>query len=228
MNEVMEIILSTWDSTNPILRGILILFAGWLLALIIRSVVFALLAIFRFDHFADRVGLGEFLRNGQVIQRPSQLLSIFVYRVILVISFMVASRALNIDAVNAITDNLVLALPAISAAIFIMVIGLVIVSFLGNVLDTILRNTTVTNARSVVTGFRIISYGIIFLLASDQLGFGKSLLSTLLLIVFGATALGLAIAFGLGGGEMARKSMERFLDNLNKTIPKDNHGDGEE
>ena len=163
-----------------------------------------------------------------MIQRPTQLLSIFVYRVILVISFMVASRALNIDAVNAITDNLVLSLPAISAAIFIMVIGLVIVSFLGNVLDTILRNTTVTNARSVVTGFRIISYGIIFLLASDQLGFGKSLLSTLLLIVFGATALGLAIAFGLGGVEMARKSMERFLDNLNKTIPKDNHGDGEE
>jgi hypothetical protein len=216
MNEIRSIFVSAWLAAPPLARGIALLVAGWIAALLVRSIILGVLTLLRFDRFAETVGLGEFLRNGRIGFRPARLLSVLSYRLILLVTFLVASRALDLAAVNAITDSLLAALPAIAAAIFITVIGLVVVGFLGNVIETIARNTALTNVKAVVNTFRYIGYTVILLLASDQLGFGKSLLSSLLLIAFAATALGFAIAFGLGSVEIARKTMEGFLINLGK------------
>lgn len=211
MNTIPEVLVSSWQSLPPLVHGIFVLLAGWVLALVLRSVVHGLLALFRFDSLADRVGWGEFLRNGHVTHRPAKLLGLLVYHFTLLIAFLVASRALDLEAVNAITDSLVEALPAITAAVFITAIGLVLVGFLSNVIGTIARNTAITNVRAVVNTFRTIGYVVILLLASDQLGFGKSLLSSLLLIAFAAFAFGVALAFGLGSADSARRVVENFL-----------------
>lgn len=219
MNETVDFLVWVWGVSPPIARGFLILLGGWVLALVIRALLRGALVLFRFDRFADRVGLGEFLRNGNVAYRPAKLVSVLIYRLVLLVAFLVASRALDIAAVNSITDSLVQSLPAVIAAIFITLIGLVIVSFLANVVETIVRNTSMTNVHAVVNTFRYIGYSVILLLASDQLGFGKSLLSSLLLIAFAATALGLAIAFGLGSVDIARRTVEDFLKGLSKHDP---------
>ena len=198
MNEVIDFLVVTWKGSPPITHGLVILAVGWICALLLRAIVRGILVLFRFDRFADTVGLGEFLRNGNVAYRPAKLLSVFVYQFFILVTFLVASRALDIAAVNSITDSLVQALPAVIAAIFITVVGLAVVSFLCNVLETIVRNTSVTNVRAVVNTFRFIGYSLIILLDSDQLGFGKSLLSSLLLIAFAALALAVAIAVGFG------------------------------
>ena len=216
MNEVTDFIVSFWNTAPTIVRGLLVLLGGWLIGLITRALVVGVLAVFQFDRFADRSGLSEFLRNGRVTQRPSRLVGLFVFRVVILISFLLASRALDITAVNGITDSLVQSLPAVTAAIFVTLVGVVVVAFLANVLETILRNTSLTNVRAIANGFRLVGYGIILLLASDQLGFGKSLLSSLLLIVFAAVALGFAIAFGLGSVDAARRTVETFLKSREK------------
>lgn len=214
MLAIGEYLVSLWTSSPSIAHGFIVLVAGWLCAVLIRALVRGVLALFRFDRFADKVGLGEFLMKGKVAYRPARLVSVLVYWALIVITLLIASRVLDITALNKISDSLVASLPSIIAAIFVTFIGIVIVAFLGNVTETIARNASVADAGAVARTFRIVGFAIIVLLASDQLGFGKGLLSSLLLIAFAALALAFAIAFGLGSVEIARGAMEDFLKNL--------------
>jgi hypothetical protein len=195
--------------------------AGWLGAMVTRALVRGLLALFRFDRFADKIGLGTFLEKGKVAYRPAKLVSVLAYWLAMVIAFLMASRTLDIAAVNRISDGLVASLPGLFAGIFITIVGIVIVSFLGNVVETIARNAAVVDAPGVARISRYIGVAIIILLASDQLGLGKSLLSTFLIITFAAIALALAIAFGLGSVELAKGAMQGLVKNLGaRTKPK--------
>jgi uncharacterized membrane protein SirB2 len=229
VSQIFDFVSSAWINSPLFIQVVAVLVGGWIVAILLRWLTQGILTLFRFDHLADRTGLGEFLRNGQVTMRPAKLLSVFVYWVVILITLLVASRVLNIAALNTITDRLVKALPNIVAAVFIVTVGLVIVSFLANVLKTIARNTSMTNVRTVVRVFRYIGYAIILLMASDQLGLGKGLLSELFVIAFGALALAFAIAFGLGSVEVARRIMENLFkirelqDKSEEKPPKKSH-----
>lgn len=223
MQDIGTLVLNYWQTSPPLVHALILLILGWLGAWVLKILIHGILVLVRFDQLAEKVGLGEFLRNGHVNFRPSRLVSHFVFQVSMLITFLVASRALDIEAVNAITDSLTQALPAFTAALFILIIGLVVVRFLCNVVETIARNTEISNVRSIVTTFRVAGYVVILLLASDQLGFGKSLLSTLLLIAFAATALGFAIAFGLGSVETARRIVENWFHPVEPPSAPRNH-----
>lgn len=211
MSQIFDFVSSAWTSSPLLVQVVTILLGGWIAAVLVRWLTQGILTLFRFDHLADRTGLGEFLRNGQVTMRPAKLLSVLVYWLVILVTLLIASRVLNIAVLNTVTDRLVKALPNVVAAIFIVTVGLVIVSFLANVLKTIARNTSMTNVRTVVRAFRYIGYTIILLMASDQLGLGKGLLSELFVIVFGSLALAFAIAFGLGSVGVARHIMENLF-----------------
>ncbi len=216
MSDLWSVVVSAWDVSPPVVHGAVILLAGWLVSVIVKSVVRGLLVLFRFDALSDKVGLGEFLKTGRVPHRPSRLAGIFAAQLVLFATLLAAARALDIAAVTDITNKLFEYLPSVAAAIFVTVVGWMVVSFLCNVVETIARNTAISNVRAVVNTFRYIGFAVILLLASDQLGFGKSLLSSLLLIAFGALCLGLAIAFGLGSVDVARDVLRGFLKNLEK------------
>jgi hypothetical protein len=211
MEALFTFVAAAWDASPPIARGFFVLVAGWLCAILTRALLRGLLTLFRFDRFADRVGLGEFLKKGKVAYRPAKLLGVLAYWIVIVIVLLVASRVLDITAVNRISDGLVESLPSIFAAVFVILIGLVIVAFLGNVIETIARNAAVPDAGAVARIFRYVGFAIIVLLASDQLGFSKSLLGSILLIALAAPALAFAIAFGLGSVDFAREAMRSWL-----------------
>ena len=214
MQTITDFIMTTWSASPPIARGGLVILLGWLSAILTRTLIRGVLALFRFDHFADKLGLGDFLAKGKVAHRPAKLISVLAYWLVIVVALLWGSRTLDIAAVNRISDSLVESLPAIFAALSITLVGLVIVSFLGNVIETIARNAAVVDASAVARIFRYVGFAIIALLASDQLGFGKGLLSALLIIAFSAPALAFAIAFGLGSVEIARGAMQNLIKNL--------------
>lgn len=221
MRAFVDFVAAAWSGAPAIARGFAVLLAGWLGALLTKAVVRGLLAVLRFDRFADKVGLGAFLEKGKVAHRPAKLLSVLAYWLAMVIAFIMASRTLDIAAVNRVSDGMVEALPALFAGIFVTIIGIVIVTFLGNVIETIARNAAIGDARAVARIFRYIGFAAILILASDQLGLGKGLLSTFLVIGFAAISLAFAIAFGLGSVDLARETMQNLLKSLNERSRKE-------
>jgi len=214
MESILVTILNFWNGAHSTIRGSLILVAGLFGAWLLKKIVEAILSLLRFDKAADRVGIGEFLRKGGVPHRPTKLVGAIFGWIGILAALLATSRTLDIAFVNQFADNLIATLPGALAAIIVIIVGIIIVTFLGNVVETIARNAAWPSAHLVSRVVRYFGATIVLLMAFDQLGLGKSILGWLLVMAFGAIALAFALAFGFGGQGLAKEALENLVKSL--------------
>lgn len=189
---------------------------GWVLALALRWAVTGLLTLVRFDRLADRVGFSAFLAAGQVSYTASRLAGIAVFWLTLLATLVTVSALLDPSLVASVSERLAQWAPALVAAVLVVVIGLLLVSFLANVVLTLARSAAWPQARLVSRGVRVLGIVVVVAVASEQLGLNLSLVHSLVLIVAGGLVLGLALAFGLGGQDLARQALKRWMSSLSE------------
>ncbi len=214
MGSYFEAVGSFLRSLPSWVRALMVLAVGGGSAFLLRFVCWKLLPLIRFDSLCARIGVSEFLRKGQVSRQPSRLVGTFVYGVVLVVTFFQVSRQLDIEVVTSFSREIAASVPHVLAAFFIVLVGLVVVSFIGNFVMTVARNAAYPHARLVSRAVKIAGIVLVLSLALDQLNLSRSLITTLFQILFAAAALGTALAFGLGCKDIARDAMLRFLRNL--------------
>jgi hypothetical protein len=203
-----------WNSLPHPVAAILILGFGWLVALFLRLLVSSLLSAIKVDRLSERTGLKEFLRKGNVENSISKLVSVILYWLVLVASFIASALALDVRIVNELGAKAAGMLPGILAAALIAAVGLVIVGFLANFTATIARNAGFPNARLLARVIKWAGYLFVVSIALDQAGVGRNLIGPVFLVLLGGISLGGALAFGLGCKDMAREAMDRFIRTL--------------
>jgi len=111
-----------------------------------------------------------------------------------------AINALEFEQLSAALIDLWIWVPNLLAFILIIVIGLIIVNFIGKWVDQELIKKEFGGSKYVITGVRVIIYAVIFAIALTQLGIGETIIP-ILVTAFAwsiAIAIGAAIAMGLG------------------------------
>jgi hypothetical protein len=195
-------------------RALVVLLVGGGSAFLLRFVSWKLLPVIRFDALCARIGITEFLRKGGVSRPPSRLVGAFVWGVILIVTFFQASRQLDIGVVNAFSGEVAASVPRVLAAFFIVLVGLLVVSFIGNFVLTVALNAARPHAKLIARVVKVTGIVLVLSLAIEQLNLSRSLLTSLFQILFAAAAFGTALAFGLGCKDIARDAMLRLLRNL--------------
>lgn len=214
MSSFFEALDSFWAGLPKPVAAVIVLILGWLIAVLIRFLLTKIFAAAKFDTMSEKTGFSEFLRKGGVKHSPSKLVGTIAYWAALLITFILASSALDIAAVNDISKRIVESLTSWLAALLIVVVGVIIVTFISNFVLTIARNAAVENSRLLAKSIKWVGNILVAALALDQIGLGRSIISGILGILFSALALGFALAFGLGCKDMAREAMQNFIQNL--------------
>lgn len=214
LSEMIDTAASFFRSLPPIAGASFTFISGWLIAKFSRFIVPKLLSLLRFDIFSEKLGLRGFLRKGNVEHSPSKLAGILTYWVLMVIVLSNTVARLDEGAARSISVWMGSALPILIATALIVVIGVVVVTFLSNFFITIARNAAIRNPLPIGKGIKYAGLAIVATMAMEQLGLGQTIVSTIFILLVGAAALGLAIAFGLGCKDMARKYLEDFIKNL--------------
>jgi hypothetical protein len=100
-------------------------------------------------------------------------------------------------------------LPRLFAALFIFFFGLLAASFFSRAALLAAVNADLPSPRLV--SFTIRTMIIVFALSMgfEELGLGERTVLVAFTLVFGALMLGLALAFGIGGQDLARRFLER-------------------
>jgi hypothetical protein len=202
-----------------------VLVVGWLAAYLLRFLLSKGLELVRFNRLADKIGIGEFLRKGQVRHQPSRLVGSFASWTIRLVTLFQIARILDIKIVNAFSDRLASIVPGLLAGIFIGIVGLLLVSFLGNFVMTVARTAGFPHAPLLARVVKIAGYILVLGLALEQVDLSRSMISALFQILFAAIVFGLALAFGLGCKDLARDASVRFLQNLREKRRNDGHSD---
>lgn len=198
------------DFFPKLLAALALLFLGWLLAKAVRSGVRRLLAIAHFDRLAEKAGIEEFLKHGEMHVTLGGIISEVSYWLVLLIVLVTVSSGLGLTAVANLFNRVALYLPNIIVAVFIIIFGTLLARFINRLVFAWLRNLGVEGALTIST---VAEYSVqIFavFVALEQLAIGTQLLTTAFAILFGSICLALALAFGLGGRDWAAGVIQKW------------------
>src|SRR5918998_937226 len=204
MFQPLQEAISVFLSYIPQLIGaIVILIVGYIIAKVLQAVVGRVLQAIGFDGWMERGGIKQFFDRAETNQTPHSILGKLVFWFVFIIAITMAADALGIPQVSVVLAQLIAYIPNIIAAILILILA----ALLANFLSGVVRGATGSDILASIARYAVIVYAIFS--AITQLGIAVELTAPTFLIVLGAVALALAIAFGLGGREMARDILEK-------------------
>jgi len=212
MNELQ--LFSFGGSLPQWVVALLVLVLGWCAAIIVRLVIAKALEWAKFNQVCEKTGFSDFLRKGQVFYSPAKLIGAIAYWIIFLAILFWSANLLNIRLAESLSERLITAGPSFLAAVLILVVGVVIVSFIGNFVMTIARNAAFPHARLLSQATKVLGIILVLGLTVEQADIGTTMIASLFQMVIGAAVFGTALAFGLGCKDMARDTMERLLQRL--------------
>jgi len=204
MFEPLQEAISVFLSYIPQLIGaLIILVIGYILAKVLEAVVGRVLQAIGFDSWMERGGIKQFFDRAETKHTPATIIGKLVFWFVFIIALTMAADALGIPQVSAVLGQLLAFIPNIIAAILILILA----ALLANFLSGIVRGATGSGILGSIAQYAVIVYAAFA--ALTQLGIAVELTAPTFLILLGAVALAAAIAFGIGGREVAREILEK-------------------
>jgi hypothetical protein len=146
----------------------------------------------------------------------SELLSRSLFWVTWFAFILIGLSVLGVASLQAQISRLLQFLPEVFIAILILFLGVAIANFLSRAALLAAVNAGLPSARIISWAIRFVIWILAITMTLEELGLAKQTVIAAFSIVFGATMLGLAIAFGLGGQDLARRFLERHWGDTKK------------
>jgi len=205
----MDEILRSFARFLPrLLEMLLLVVVGWIIAYVLRMVVRSVLRIARFDKLSEHTGAAQLLRRS-ALPPPAEMLSRFVFWVAWLGFILVGISVLPLPWLDPHISNFFGFLPRLVAAFFILFFGLLAASFFSRAALLSGVNADLPSPRLISQTLRTMMILFVISMAFEEIGIGSRTVLIAFGLAFGALMLGLALAFGLGGKELARKYLEK-------------------
>lgn len=218
------------DFLRPLGGAAIILFAGYLVAKLLQRVVERFLRRIQLNQILERGGVLEAVERGGSHPNPARAVAGFAFWLMMFAVILVAADALGLPSLANVFSELVSYIPSLIAAVIIILVGIVLGRFVGGLIAA---------SAGALTGGRMLAHvgrgGVILLavfMAVQELGIATDIMTTAFAILFGAIALALALAFGLGNrelaGEITREWYARFKREREEVFELERRAEAEE
>ena len=202
-----------------ILGFIVVVAIGWFVSSLLARGVLGLLRAIRFDELMQRSGLADFMNKMGTGTDSAGIVAGIVKWLVRVVVLLVAFDVLGLPAVSDVMRQLLLWLPNLVVAIFVLFIGGIAARALGNVVRGATAEAGFANPETLANVVRTTVWAFAIVVAINQLGIATNLINTLFTGVVGALALAAGLAFGLGGRDLASRSLENWYDQAQDIRP---------
>ena len=203
---VMDSFAQTYDQIAAIgpkaVGALLVLLVGYLAAKLIGRAMVAICERIGLQTAAERGGLVQSMNQVGIQKTIPQIVGLIVFWLLLCVFLMAAFNILGLTSVTTAMGDVVAYIPKLLVATVVVVVGLLIATLLRGVIATSADRVGVSYAQQLATGVYVVLSLMTFIAAFDQLGIEFKLLNYAILIAFGGAALGMGLAFGLGGRDV--------------------------
>lgn len=189
---------------------LIIAFIGWVIACLLKALVRSILRVTKFSKLSLNAGATELLKQA-ALPSSTELVSRFVFWVAWVGFILLGVSVLGIVGLEEYTSRFFLFLPRMFVALVILFFGFLAASFFSRAVLLAAVNANFRSSRLLSVFIRIIISIFALSMVFEVLGVAEGTLLIAFGTVFGAVMLGLAIAFGLGGQDLARDFLEKKL-----------------
>jgi len=155
--EVTTVVTGAWNAFAtkitaflPELIGAIIIFvAGWIIARLVKMGVEKLLKLVRFNTATEKTGVNKFLKKGEIVKAPSEIVGALVYWFIMILVLIASLDALGLPIVSDMLNSIFLYIPNVVAAIIVLVLGILVGNLLAAVVRTAASNAGLKNAEGL-------------------------------------------------------------------------------
>ena len=195
---------------------LIILLIGWLLSKVIKQIVSKALKTAKLNELSSRIELDKLLSKGGITYSLSDLIGLICYWLGMLITFMVAVNSVGLTIAADLLNKVVLYIPNVIAALFILILGMFVSTLLKNIVQTAANNAGLNQGKLLAQIVESIVIAFAVFVGLEQLQIGIRITELTISIVLGSLGLGLALAFGLGCKELAGKFVAELVEKLKK------------
>ncbi len=195
-------------------QALLIFVVGLVIGLAVRFLFSWLLGMTKLDAVAEKTGTADLLRRSGIRQSFSGFLSRVAGGLMVVVFTCVAVVALDIPATEQFIEKVLLYLPNVFAAGFILLAGYILGNFLGRAVLIACVNAGINMSGTLARGTRWAVGLLSATMALEQMDIGGETIIIAFGVILGGIVLALALAFGLGARDIARRYLEGKMEGV--------------
>lgn len=197
--------LESFGEWLPLLLGaIAILLLGWIIASLVRAGVRKILSSLKLNDRVYESHVGDKIHNFS--PNIENLLASIAFWLIIIGTISLSVSILGVPALTDFLGAIYSYLPNIFGALLIFFVAIGVTSALIGLIERVMGDTP--TGRLVETAVPFIVMGVAIFMILDQLRIAPAIINITYTAIMGAAALGLALAFGLGGRDVAARIMD--------------------
>lgn len=193
---------------------ILILIIGWIVARIAKTIVVRILKAIKLDVLSQRTRLEELFKKGGVNYTFSELLGAICYWLLLLVALVVAVNAVGLTVAADLLNRVILYVPHVIAAIFILVLGAFFARVLANVVQATCANAGIAQSKLLAKIVEVVIIVFALAITLEQLNIGKTVIGLAVNIILASLGLGFALAIGLGCKDIVGEAVTGWIEKL--------------
>ena len=202
-----------------ILGFIVIVAIGWFVSSLLARGVNGVLRAIRFDELMQRSGIADFMNKMGTGTDAAGIVASVVKWIVRVVVLLVAFDVLGLPAVSDVMRQLLLWLPNLVVAVFVLFIGGIAARALGNIVRGATAEAEFANPETLANVTRTTVWAFAIVVAINQLGIATNLINTLFTGLVAALAIAFGLAFGMGGRDLASRTLENWYDQAQEVRP---------
>lgn len=199
-----------------LIAAIIILIVGILVAKAIEKLVQKIVEAIKVDELIKKINIVKHIEESGTKVTFSLILAWLVKWFLYIVILVAVSEIMQLGQFTTFLKDVALYLPNVIIAVLILVVGLILGSFMEDLIVKILKGAKAKLAALIA---RIAKWAIVIfaiLAALTQLNVAPYLINTLFTTIAFAIALGAALAFGLGGKDAAKDLIDEIKKDINQ------------
>lgn len=192
-----------------IIGFILLILIGWVLARIVKKLIIALLHKLRFDESIATSPAGAYVTK--VVDHPARFVGKLAYWIVFLMFVSFALSSLGVPAITQIVSGIYAYIPNVIAAIIIFLVASAITAGAEAFVMRVLAPGALAKVLAAIVPAIIMPIAIFMIL--NQLKIAEDIVNITYTALVGSVALGLALAFGLGGRDVAARILDTAYTN---------------
>ncbi len=195
-----------------LVAAVVLLVVGWLIAMAVDRIVVRVLKMVGFERAVHSAGLDTYVQAAGPKVTTSGILGQIVRWFVFLLFVQAASNVLRLPILGSTVNTVLLFLPKLAVALAIVVVGV----WLARVASAALRRSMSGKQGGAPAGLtlfvRFAILGFALIAAVSQVGIAPVIVNSLFIALVASVALAVALAFGLGGREVAGRIAQRWYE----------------
>ncbi len=193
------------------LPALLLLIVGWLAAKLIAYIFTKVLTLAKFDTLAERIKADDMLQKANITAKPSQLVGKFVYYMVLLLFFIMATESLGWTIVSEQFSKLIDLIPTLLIGIVIFVLGVYVATFFRDFIAAATSSLGLSTGRLISNFVFYFLMVIVTLTALDQIGINTDVITSKVDMMVGAVLVTGAISYGFASRDILSNMLGSFF-----------------